>query len=596
MSRLKLELAILKLRSPEPTIKNPHRRSSRRPRLWIGDHKIASLNVLSGSTSHQITASLSAVALLGKRCRMSIALPFAAIAISACTVLSVPTATPIPSATFTPTTTATPSETPSATPVDTATPEPTSSPTATSTPTASPTATPSATATLTATPTLTPSITPLPALGLIFDNWDVLEVPAAIADGVASPMIAFVSSNNRQTIANIATAQPFTGEQTVFFVLPSGSRRRYAVLQATSSRRLEVFPARLGNALAYIKTDDDPREAGLYLLDLETGFSARVLPGENPLTQRGFHSPPDWSPDGSGLAIAVATGYDLDIYIVAKDGSPPTAIAASGAYDLWPRWSPDGRHIAFVSDRADCPSWTPGEPDFCDALIKPPPTSGNVYIYEAASGRTWRLADIPVSEPPKWIGDTLIVFASGGPFDLQNPQRRIWRADIRNGRPREVRVAAASPSASYLSDAWSPRGDRLVVQLADRLNEIALLDASGQLLGRDSELDFPRFGLSASWAPDGQRIALGGTAGQCPYGVRVKNSGFGNVASGNPPPSMCDPLYSPDGQFIAFTGVNPSVDGRNDVYVANYNGFGATSLTRDLRGQVELIGWVGGAP
>ncbi|MDE2749904.1 MAG: hypothetical protein OXI34_13170 [Chloroflexota bacterium] len=443
-------------------------------------------------------------------------------------------------------------------------------------------------------PTYTPTITPFPAMGLVFDNWDVVEVPASIADGISSPMIAFASSNNRQTIANIATAQPFTGVQILYFVSPTGSRRRIPVLELTSSGRIEAFLARPGNALAYVKADGDPRTSGLYMLDLETGFSARVLPGENSLVQRGYYMPPDWSPDGGQMAVAVATGYDVDIYVVAKDGSPPSRISDEGSYDLWPRWSPDGRHIAFVSDRADCPSWAPGEPQFCDALSMPPPVGGQVYIYEATSGNTRRLADALVTEPPKWIGDSLLAFASGGPFDLQNPQRRIWRADIRTGETSELRLAGASPSASYLSDAWSADGNRVVMQLADDRNEIVMLDAGGQLLGRDSELDFPRFGLAASWSPDGQRIALGGTAGQCPYGVRVKNSGFGNVASGHPPPTMCDPLFSPDGQYIAFTGVNPSVDGRNDIYIANYNGFGATSLTRDLRGQVELIGWVGG--
>ena len=107
---------------------------------------------------------------------------------------------------------------------------------------------------------------------------------------------------------------------------------------------------------------------------------------------------------------------------------------------------------------------------------------------------------------------------------------------------------------------------------------------------------FRVFGMATSWSPDGERIAIGGSAGQCPFGIRVKNLGFGNVANGGPPPTMCDPKFSPDGQYIAFTGVNPSVDGRNDIYIASYNGFGATSLTRDLRGQVKLVGWVGGEP
>ena len=511
----------------------------------------------------------------------------------ACSALSQPTATPTPTATNTPTATFTPTETPSPTPSDTATPAPTAVPSATPSPTDSPTPTLTATPTATPSPTNTPTITPLPVLGFVFDNWDVVDVPASIADGIDSAMIAFSSSNNRQTIANIATAQPFTGVQTVYFVSPTGSQRYIPVLELFSTKSLEVFVAPRGNALAYVKTDDDPRTSGLYVLDLETGFSARLLPGLNPLVQRGHYMAPDWSPDGRQLVIAVATGYDIDIYLAAKDGSTPINISTMGSYDMWPRWSPDGRHIAFVSDRADCTSWIPGEPDFCDALSKPPPIAGQVYIYEVASGRTWQLSDVAVSEPPKWIGDTRLAFASGGPFELANPQRRIWRADIETGEARELRIAGGSPNASYLSDSWSPDGNRVVVQLADSRNEIVLLDAAGRLIGRDSELDFPRFGMTASWSSDGARIAIGGTAGQCPFGIRVKNSGFGNVASGSPPPTMCHPLFSPDGQFIAFTGVNPSVDGRNDIYIASYNGFGATSLTRSLRGQVELIGWVG---
>ena len=229
-------------------------------------------------------------------------------------------------------------------------------------------------------------------------------------------------------------------------------------------------------------------------------------------------------------------------------------------------------------------------------MTMPPPAGGHVYLYEVVSGRSWQLSDVVVSEAPTWISDSLLAFASGSPFDLQNPQRRIWRANIETGAVREVRAAGTSARASYLSDSWSPDGNRVVIQVADSTNEIVLLNSSGLVLGRDRELDLPRYGMVASWSPDGERIAIGGTAGQCPFGIRVKNLGFGNVASGGPPPTMCDPQFAPDGQFIAFSGVNPSVDGRNDIYIASNNGFGATSLTRDLRGQVKLIGWIGGGP
>ena len=407
-------------------------------------------------------------------------------------------------------------------------------------------------------------------------------------------MIAYISANRQVSIANIATAQPATGVQTLYFASPTRLRGRIPVLEVNSTAGLEVFVPRPGNALAFVRTDGDIRSNGLYILDFATGFSARVLAGDNPLVQRGYYMMPSWSPDGTQLAMAVATGYDIDIYLYATDGTVRENITQRGSYDMWPSWSPDGRHIAFVSDRADCPSWIPGEPDFCDALSVAPPTAGHVYLYDLADGSIRQVSDVAASEAPYWINESMLAFASGDPFDLLNPQRRIWRADIRSGDVREIRLPEGPAAASYLSERWSPDGAAVLTQIAADENRLALLSAEGALLGDDAALDFPRFSMSAAWSPDGERIAVGGTSGQCPYGVRVRDSRLRSVANAGPPPTMCDPHYSFDGEFLAFTGVNPRVDGRNDIYVASANGFGATSLTSDLRGQVELIGWVGG--
>ena len=419
-------------------------------------------------------------------------------------------------------------------------------------------------------------------------------MPADIRDGIQNQMLAYISANRQVSIANIATAQPATGIQTLYFAVPTRLRGRIPVLEVNATARLEVFIPRPGNALAFVKTGGDIRSNGLYILDFATGFSARVLAGDNPLVQRGHYMRPSWAPDGSQLAMAVATGYDIDIYLYAADGSGRTKLTEQGSYDMWPSWSPDGRHIAFVSDRDDCPSWIPGEPDFCDALSVPPPAGGQVYVHELASGSVRRVSDVAASEAPYWINDSMLAFASGDPFDLLNPQRRIWRADIDSGEVREIRLPDGWPDASYLSQTWSPDGGAVLAQIAAGDNRLVLLSADSALLGDDEALDFPRFSMRAAWSPDGERIALGGTAGQCPFGVRVRDRRLRSVANAGPPPTMCDPVYSFDGEFLAFTGVNPRVDGRNDIYVASANGFGATSLTSDLRGQVELIGWVGG--
>ncbi len=482
---------------------------------------------------------------------------------------------------------------PTATPTATPTPLPTATrkPTATFTPSATPTATNTATSTPTPTLSPTPTTTPPPAANIVFDNWSFSDLPDALRSGISSPLVAFVSANNQQTIRNIATAQPFTGLQTLYFASPARAFSRIPVLELESAQLLEIYLAQQGNALAFERVDGV--SPGLYILNLELGLIARVLPGEAPLLQRGIYSPPSFSPDGSQMALAAAKGFDMDIFVVDIDGSGYTNITASESYEFWQSWSPDGGRIAFVSDRADCPSWAPGEAGACSARTQAPPNGGHIYLYDFASEATTQVSNVITYEAPYWIDERLLAFSSGDPFDLLNPQRRIWQADVLTGETRETRMPG-DDRTSYLSEVWSPSGSRALVQFADADNRLALLRADGALVADDSGLAFPRYGMTASWSPNGGRLAIGGSGGNCPYGLRVKSGAFETVARGNPPPTMCDPQFSPDGDYIAFSGVNPRVDGRNDVYVASANGFGAVSLTSDLKGQVRLIGWVGG--
>lgn len=492
-----------------------------------------------------------------------------------------PTETPIP--TEPPTATPLPSETPTQTPVP-----PTETPSLTPSPTETPTETPIPP---TETPIPTPSSTPGVTYGFAIENSSSLNLPTGFLSQLQSPLVAFINTNNR-TGSN-ATPQPGNEIETLYFVPPTNSAGRVEILQLDASTGNQIFIAPSGNAIAYLRPEGTNSTAGLYLADLTigSGFTARILPLRS-LTQRGIYSPPSWAPDGSRVALTIPTAYDLDIFAVGREGSNPTNLAPGGSYDFWPVWSPDGANVAFVSDRAVCPTWIPGEPGTCDGTETPAPNGGNVFVLNLATMEIRQLSEQWVTEPPRWANPRTVVYASGDPL-LGEPERALWTADIVSGETRQL-VMQANDTPLKLSELWSPTGQQVIFQAAGTTSEIVLAQFNGVEIGRISDLPFARYAMRAAWSPDGTRIAIGGVSGQCPYGVIVLNESLGNVARSQPPPTMCDPRYSPDSRWLAFTGVTPRVDGRVDVFVGNANGLSTVNLTGSLRGQIEMLGWVGG--
>lgn len=506
---------------------------------------------------------------------------------ASCQALSAPTPTPTDTATATPTASATPTATHTLSPTD-----------------LPPSATPTDTPTITYTPSITPSpttaptatITPQPSVGFVFDNWKMADLPADIESRLSSPYIAFINQNDRDGIGDARTPQPATNVETLYYVPPTSAAGRFPILQLPASTENQVFISQNGQSIAYFQPDSGGLgTGGLYILDMKTKISGRILPVPS-LIQRGFPSLPSWSPDGSTLAIALATGYDMDIFSIAKDGSNIQNLSKSGAYDLWPSWSPDGRYLLFVSDRARCPSWIPGDANACDAATTPPPNGGNPYLLELASGTVTQVSNQWVTEAPRWINGTEFVFSSGDPA-FGDPERTLWIGTSSTKQSRQVKLTDGSDGPIRLSEAWAPDGSAVIYQNAGiSTTEVIAANVDGTLIGRTSDLNFPRFGMVASWSTDGTRIAVGGVNGQCQYGIRVFDRGLNSVARGTPPPSMCNPTYSADGQWLAFTGINPRIDGRIDVYIATPNGFGSVNLTNGLRGAITMIGWVGGTP
>ncbi|GAA0613922.1 amidohydrolase family protein [Brevundimonas kwangchunensis] len=105
-------------------------------------------------------------------------------------------------------------------------------------------------------------------------------------------------------------------------------------------------------------------------------------------TTRGTWMALDVSPDGSTLV------FDLlgDIYVMPVAGGEARAIASGVAWDMQPKWSPDGRHIAFTSDRGG---------------------GDNIWIMDADGSNPVQISDesFRLLNQPEWTPDGQFVVA-----------------------------------------------------------------------------------------------------------------------------------------------------------------------------------------
>jgi dipeptidyl aminopeptidase/acylaminoacyl peptidase len=110
---------------------------------------------------------------------------------------------------------------------------------------------------------------------------------------------------------------------------------------------------------------------------------------------------PSFSPDGKLIAFYANPDSAQDIWVVPSDGSAPPRrlVGAAAEWDdprFEPAWSPDGRQIAYVSDKADY--W-----------------SDDVWLVDVASGRTRQLTrKLMASSTPVWSpkGDRIALFGT----------------------------------------------------------------------------------------------------------------------------------------------------------------------------------------
>jgi Tol biopolymer transport system component/DNA-binding winged helix-turn-helix (wHTH) protein len=177
----------------------------------------------------------------------------------------------------------------------------------------------------------------------------------------------------------------------------------------------------------------------------------RPVPPDSPGVQRsmrqftfsgGVQQDPAWSPDGRQIAFTSDRSGTTDIWIQGVNDAEPRRLTSSPGREWEPAWSPDGQWIAFRSDVR----------------------GGGLYVMAAAGGDARQISnfgDRPQGSPR---GDR-ILFANA---TVRRGARKLFVVDAMGGVPHEVAADAVGPMiasswSASVDASWHPDGRRVSI-------------------------------------------------------------------------------------------------------------------------------------
>ena len=254
-------------------------------------------------------------------------------------------------------------------------------------------------------------------------------------------------------------------------------------------------------------------------------------------------SDPQLSPDGRQIAYTItdvdksANRQVTQIYLVASMGGEPKQLTTGAQSSTSPRWSPDGRRLAFISDRDG---------------------ASQIWTLDIASGQLEKISNISTgADNPVWSPDgKMMAFTS----DVY-PEC----ADDECNRQRDERMAQSKTKAKI--------ADRLLYRhwktwKEGKRSHIFVVPATGGAAsaGRDltpGDYDAPPFSLGGqidyAFSPDSTELAFARNTDKV-EAVSTNGDIFTVAVSGGAPRRITganrandlSPVYSRDGRYIAY--------------------------------------------
>lgn len=269
------------------------------------------------------------------------------------------------------------------------------------------------------------------------------------------------------------------------------------------------------------------------------GTDVRVLARSIP----GYHLNPRWSPDGKWIAFQRGDGPRFDIFVIPHTGGKPRQLTADRTIIRGLAWLPDSRGIVYSSSRGSTVPYLPPLALWQVGLDGPAPR-------QITSAEEW------YEQPDVHSTGLLVAARMRMHFDIwrfpfgSDPAQKVGGADQITHQTGQVLTPTAAPDGdhiAFLSDSGGHGNLWVMSTRRGELRQITFEDDPGVTIG------------VPVWSPDGRSIAFVSSKGRVGYdfGIWLADTDGRNLR--NLVKKGLGLAWSPDGQWLYYAETSAGV-------------------------------------